>query len=135
MRQPPSRGVRPFGSVARLRSRDIGHIGSVHDETQLAVLKAVARQRLAAGQGEMDLELDDSPDAAVFRQLVLARIIEPTSKQDSLRVLQEAGIDAVSYPTINRRRPVYAQKLVDFDVSECLRVVSHGVSLPAAETP
>ena len=27
----------------------------------------------------------------VFRQLVLARIIEPASKQDSLRVLEEAG--------------------------------------------
>jgi len=35
----------------------------------------------------------------MFRQLVLARIIEPASKQDSLRVLDEAGIDAVSYPT------------------------------------
>ena len=45
----------------------------------------------------------------VFRQLVLARIIEPTSKQDSLRVLQEVGIDAVSYPTVNRRLPVYAR--------------------------
>jgi hypothetical protein len=29
----------------------------------------------------------------VFRQLVLARIIEPTSKLDSLRVLEEVGID------------------------------------------
>jgi hypothetical protein len=27
----------------------------------------------------------------VFRQLVLARIIEPVSKLDSLRVLEEAG--------------------------------------------
>jgi len=45
----------------------------------------------------------------VFRQLVLARIIEPASKQDSLRVLQEAGIDPASYPTVNRRLPVYAR--------------------------
>jgi hypothetical protein len=29
----------------------------------------------------------------VFRDLVLARIIEPTSKQDSLRVLAEAGVE------------------------------------------
>jgi hypothetical protein len=36
----------------------------------------------------------------------LARIIEPTSKQDSLRVLEEAGVDAASYPTLNRRVPV-----------------------------
>jgi hypothetical protein len=44
----------------------------------------------------------------VFRQLVLARIIEPTSKADSLRVLAEVGIEAVSYPTLNRRLPGYA---------------------------
>jgi len=30
----------------------------------------------------------------VFGQLVLARIIEPTSKLDSLRVLSEAGVPA-----------------------------------------
>jgi hypothetical protein len=128
---------------SRRGSRDIEHIGSAHDEAQLAMLKAVARQRLAAGQGELDLGLDDSPEAGgpleitgsrmghlwealcrgfdrlgfgeatggdvVFRQLVLARIIEPTSKQDSLRVLQEVGIDAASYPTVNRRLPVYAR--------------------------
>jgi hypothetical protein len=46
----------------------------------------------------------------VFRQLVLARIIEPASKADSLRVLQEAGVDAVSYPTLNRRLPAYARE-------------------------
>jgi hypothetical protein len=44
----------------------------------------------------------------VFRQLVLARIIEPTSKADSLRVLAEVGVDAVSYPTLNRRLRGYA---------------------------
>jgi len=45
---------------------------------------------------------------AVFRQLVLARVIEPTSKQDSLRVLAETGIEAASYATVKRRLPVYA---------------------------
>jgi hypothetical protein len=39
-------------------SRDIEHIGSAHDEVQLEVLKAVARQRLTAGQGELDLGLE-----------------------------------------------------------------------------
>jgi hypothetical protein len=43
----------------------------------------------------------------VFRQLVLARIIEPTSKQDSLRVLAEVGVVAASYPTLNRHLPGY----------------------------
>jgi hypothetical protein len=32
----------------------------------------------------------------VFAQLVLARIIEPVSKLDSLRVLEEAGVAAAS---------------------------------------
>ena len=45
----------------------------------------------------------------VFQQLVLARVIEPTSKLDSIRVLAELGIAAPSYPTIKRRLPVYAQ--------------------------
>jgi Transposase DDE domain len=46
----------------------------------------------------------------VFRQLVLARIIEPVSKLDSLRVLDEAGITPASYRTLKRRLPVYAQE-------------------------
>jgi hypothetical protein len=45
----------------------------------------------------------------VFRDLVLARIIEPTSKADSLRVLDETGVGGPSYPTLNRRLPLYAK--------------------------
>ena len=41
----------------------------------------------------------------VFRDLVLARIIEPTSKADSLRVLAETGVDTVAYRTVTRRLP------------------------------
>lgn len=44
----------------------------------------------------------------VFRQLVLARLVEPTSKFDSLRVLAELGIDPPGYRTIFRRLPTYA---------------------------
>ena len=44
----------------------------------------------------------------VFRDLVLARIIEPSSKQDAARVLSEAGISAASYATVKRRLPRYA---------------------------
>jgi hypothetical protein len=44
----------------------------------------------------------------VFRQLVLARIIEPTSKRDSLRVLEEVGVQPASYATLKRRLPGYA---------------------------
>jgi hypothetical protein len=124
-------------------SRKIEHIGSAHDEAELEALRAAARQRLAAGQLELDLGLSGPgpsgqleiassrmghlwdalcraydtlgfPQATghdeVFRQLVLARIIEPASKQDSLRVLEEAGAPAPSYPTLNRRLPVWAQE-------------------------
>ena len=38
-------------------SRDIDHIGSAHDNVELELLKAFARQWLAAGQGELDLGL------------------------------------------------------------------------------
>jgi hypothetical protein len=45
----------------------------------------------------------------VFEQLVTARIIEPTSKQDASRVLAEAGMRALSYRTVKRRLPVFAR--------------------------
>jgi hypothetical protein len=45
----------------------------------------------------------------VFAQLVLARIIEPTSKLDSARVLEEAGVSAPSYRMLLRRLPIYAK--------------------------
>jgi len=124
-------------------SRDIDHIGSAHDDAELELLKAAARQRLAAGQGELDLGLDavaaggplpitasrmgcllDALSRAydvlgfgqasgadeVFRGLVLARIIEPVSKADSLRVLEEAGLAGPSYATLKRRLPAYARQ-------------------------
>lgn len=45
----------------------------------------------------------------MFRALVLARIIESSSKLDSIRVLEEAGLSAPSYRTITRRLPGYAK--------------------------
>jgi hypothetical protein len=125
-------------------SRQIEHIGSAHDDAELELLKAVARQRLAAGQGVLDLgpgfgggsgaplpitasrmgvlldalvrayEVLGFGRAAggdeVFAGLVLARIIEPASKLDSLRVLEEAGVAPASYATLKRRLRVYARE-------------------------
>jgi hypothetical protein len=42
---------------SRRGTRDIEHIGSAHDNAELAVLTALARQRLAGGQDELDLGL------------------------------------------------------------------------------
>jgi hypothetical protein len=44
-----------------------------------------------------------------FRALVLARIIEPTSKLESLRVLEEVGVDPPAYQTLVRRLAVFAE--------------------------
>lgn len=41
---------------SRRGSRSIEHLGSAHDDGELEALTAVARQRLAAGQGEADVD-------------------------------------------------------------------------------
>jgi hypothetical protein len=46
----------------------------------------------------------------VVRQLVLARIIEPTSKEDTIGVLNQTGMAPASYATIKRRLPRYAEE-------------------------
>jgi hypothetical protein len=127
---------------SRRGSRDIEHIGSAHDEAELELLKAAARQRIAAGQGELDLGLDTGApggplpivasrmgvlldalarawrvlglDVAtggdeVFFQLAAARVIEPVSKLDSARVLEEAGVAPVPYRTVTRRLRAFAK--------------------------
>ena len=48
----------------------------------------------------------------VLRDLVLARIIEPTSKADAVRVLAETGIESTSYRTVKRRLPLIAKPAV-----------------------
>lgn len=108
---------------------EVEHIGSAHDEAELELLTAVARQRIHGGQDELDLGLPATDQASVevvgtrmgrlldaisavyrqlglhlvpgadqvFEQLVTARIIEPTSKQDAAKVLEEAGMPPASY--------------------------------------
>jgi hypothetical protein len=127
---------------SRRGSRDIEHIGSAHGEVELELLKTAAWQRLAAGQGVLDLGLDTGAPGGplpitssrmgcllealqrayqvlgldlatgsdeVFFQLVAARIIEPVSKLDSLRVLEEAGVRPAPYRTVTRRLRVFAK--------------------------
>lgn len=126
----------------RRGSRSIEHIGSAHDEVELAALKSAAAARLVAGQIELDLGLTGGVEPGtlpiissrmsalwdalcgtyqvlgfesvakgdiVFRDLVLARIIEPTSKVDAARVLMEVGVEPASYATVKRRLRIYAQ--------------------------
>ncbi|MHB1011068.1 MAG: IS1634 family transposase [Propionibacteriaceae bacterium] len=113
--------------------RIVEHLGSAHDELELALLMQLAREKLATGQDELDLGLAPAPVAATpaarvvstssrwlwqvladaydrlgfdvlgdeaFRALVLARLIEPTSKADTVRVLEELGAPAVHLNTL-----------------------------------
>ena len=126
---------------SRRGSRSIEHLGSAHDEVELAALKAAAAERLSCGQAVLDLGVAGPPGSeplpitssrmtclwdglcaayrvlgfeattkgdSVFRDLVLARIIEPTSKIDAERVLSEVGVEPASYATVKRRLPSYA---------------------------
>ncbi len=107
------------------RDKVIEHLGSAHSEAELAVLMETGRRKVHAGQGELDLVMGvpdsraavvraqvsrvlveviedawhrlgfDVVDDAAFFQLVLARIVEPTSKSDSVRVLTELGVAPV----------------------------------------
>ncbi|MDP3951814.1 MAG: IS1634 family transposase [Microbacterium sp.] len=123
----------------RRAGRDVvlEHVGTAHDDAELAALMEVARGKLYPGQGEFALDgvrprsVDGQPgsveiasksnavlwqvlqaaytdlgfdiiDDEAFAQLVLARIIEPTSKADSLRVLGELGIAHASLRTMFR---------------------------------
>jgi Transposase DDE domain len=56
----------------------------------------------------------------VFKDLVIARVVEPTSKLDSARVLIDLGADAVSYSTIQRHlRSVNTDNYRDAIVEKC----------------
>jgi hypothetical protein len=108
------------------------HIGTAHTEAHLETLLALAKDTIHEGQSAMDLFEEgscgptlalestysrvlwdalsdvcgrlgfDSLDDDVFKQLVLARVIEPVSKLDTIRVLSGLGLDAPSYSRINR---------------------------------
>ena len=107
----------------------VEHVGSAHGEEQLAVLLAIAQQRIGELAGRVALDLDglgttppataaptvagsrsrvlwdvleaayarlgfDTVGSDTFRKLVLARVVEPTSKADTLRVWDELGVPA-----------------------------------------
>ena len=100
------------------------HIGSAHTEEDLNILLALARKRLQADQlglfpeAQFTLRVGikrsfsgllwtalqeeyrkpgfDRLGDEVFEALCIARIVEPTSKLDSLRVLADLGVDPIN---------------------------------------
>ena len=104
------------------RHKILEHLGSAHTEGELAALLQAAREKLQAGQQELDLDLGgggergsviatkrsrwlieaietgwrrlglDAVDDDAFFQLVLGRLVEPTSMSDTSRVVAEIGL-------------------------------------------
>ena len=129
--------------------RIVEHLGSAHDEAELAALMRLGRQRLLAGQQVLDLgeALNNDADEVggqgpgdggaarklviasrrsgwlieaiktayrrlglgeavgggrAFEQMVLARVIEPSSKAQVPRVLGDLGLEPVTVRTLFR---------------------------------
>lgn len=116
----------------------VEHLGSAHDDAQLAALIAIGRARILEMNGQEALDLTaiepaerpapvgptvtgstsrvlwevleaayarvgfDTVGNDAFKKLVLARIVEPTSKADTIRVLAELGTPGPSLSTIWR---------------------------------
>jgi len=112
------------------RVTSLKHIGSAYTTEKLTLLLETAKKQLVGGQlplfGEGKektpvlalgassaflfqtlqkvykiLQFDQLQDA-VFEQLVLARLIEPASKRDTIRILEELGLTPPSYTGIHR---------------------------------
>lgn len=109
------------------------HLGSAHDEAELAALMRIGQDKLHANQPMLELPAQRGvrPGVAViagkrsqllvdvvgdswgrlgfdviedeaFFQLVLARLVEPTSKLDSIRVIEELGLSAAHRNTFTK---------------------------------
>src|SRR5659263_24152 len=142
-RVPTASGARAVQIVHKQGRQVVGieHIGSAHDDGQLAVLMEIAHQRLLPGQDSFGLAPSGAPASVsassgvgagarveamssrllwdvlagayerlgfdvvgdeTIRGLVLARIIEPTSKADTIRVLGEIGVPPPGLRTVFR---------------------------------
>jgi hypothetical protein len=107
------------------------HIGTGHTPEEIALLRSAASDRIHEGQlllFEPDREMAGNIlmlgaysellydtladiyaslgfellDDSVFRDLVVARIIEPSSKLDTIRILKDLGLDPPSNTSIHR---------------------------------
>jgi hypothetical protein len=98
----------------------VDHIGSAHNDEELEILQTLASQRLHQGQpslfdsqlSQIDIGLKESSSTLLrdvllkqyqllgfeclndqdFAYLCIARLVEPVSKRDSLRVLADLGV-------------------------------------------
>ena len=143
-----------YGQIVRIE-----HIGSAHTESELNTLLAVARARLRGSQPSLFPEitsplkislrgsvshlllqtLNEQYDLLSFSQLkdnifadlCIARIVEPTSKLDSLRVLSELGVTGLSKNQLYRcLERVIAQDYRSFIGKQCFaHAFTRGINL------
>jgi hypothetical protein len=144
---------------------DLIHIGSAHNDEELQILLSIATKKLHANQFELFPEVSSTLKVSVrktysgllwetllkeyekvgftmleddvFRALCLARIVEPTSKIDSLRVLADMGIETVGRNKVYRclakaaeqeYRETISQACFDYIHGETLNVLLYDVT-------
>lgn len=135
------------------------HIGSAHNKEELGILLALARKQLQVNQLELFPEPQsslyvgikrsysgllwnilqeeyhklgfDQLDDEVFEALCIARIVEPTSKLDSLRVLDDLGVDPINRNKLYRCLVKAADQDYRGRISQaCFKQVrNHGLTL------
>jgi len=122
-----------YGRIVHLE-----HIGSAHTQAQLDILLALARKRLFSNQPSLFMDKKspvkirlkrsasqllwrvliseyqklglDRLNDDVFASLYLARLVEPTSKLDSLRVMADLGIKPPERNRLYRQRQIFKPK-------------------------
>jgi transposase len=144
-----------YGKVIRIE-----HIGSAHNTQELEMLEALATQRLPGAKqqsllpdqqpepvaiklghtasrllyntlsSQYDLLGFDSLGDEDFRRLCIARLVEPTSKLDSIRVLADLGIDGGSEDRLYRcLKRVITNKYQDELAKLCFAHASQGTGI------
>ena len=94
----------------RARTRSISSDGRPEGQA-LPITSTQSKQsvgRVVPGLHRLGFDTAAEQDE-VFQALVLARVVEPASKLDTIRVLDEIGVDPPGYRTILRRLPGYAR--------------------------
>lgn len=136
----------------------IEHIGSAHSKSDVDTLLALAKERLLAGQQSLFTEHASSVTITLkqsvsrllfdtllqmysslgftqlnddmFAYLCVARLVEPTSKLDSIRVLAELGVHSIDKNTVYRcLKQIIAKEYRKTIASCCFAHASSGISL------
>ena len=142
-----------YGKIIR-----IDHIGSAHSEEDLATLLTLAKQKLNAAQhslfdpdpSQLEVGIQQATSTVLldvlkeqyvqlgfdrladedFQNLCIARLVEPTSKLDSVRVLADLGVDAISKDRLHRcLKRVIADNYQDKLAKLCFAQASQGAGI------